>query len=346
MTKRGNELFLQVYGVAVALLVAMAAGSVLILIFGQSPANVYGVLLSKTWGNAHGIGQTLFKSTPLIFTGLSVALAFRAGLFNIGCEGQLLVGSFACALVGSALPMSTPALLAVPLAIAVAGLAGGALGAIPGALRAYTGSHEVINTIMLNFIASAAVLWAGNRFFFVEETTHTAEIVSTAELPSLGISGSALNGSFFLAFACAGLFWVLMDRSRRGFELRAVGLSPLAAENAGIDVRRSIVVAMTLSGAIAGIVGANFVLGYKHYFEEGLGRGMGFMGIAVALLGRNNPIGIIFAALLFGTLSNGGLEVNAFVPKELIEVLQAVIILAVAITSATTQRALAKGGAS
>lgn len=346
MTKRGNELFLQAYGIAVALLVTMAAGSILILVFGQSPLTVYGVLFSETWGNSHGIGQTLFKSTPLIFTGLSVALAFRAGLFNIGCEGQLLVGSFACALVGSAFPESTPALVAVPIAIAAAAIAGGALGAIPGALRAYTGAHEVINTIMLNFIASAAVLWAGNRYFFVEETTHTNDIIAAAELPTFGIAGSALNWSFVLALACAALFWVFMDRSRRGFELRTVGLSPLAAENAGIDVRRSIVVAMTLSGAVAGVVGANFVLGYKHYFEEGLGSGMGFMGIAVALLGRNNPIGIVFAALLFGTLSNGGLEVNAFVPKELIEVLQAVIILAVAITAATTQRALARGGAS
>jgi len=236
-------------------------------------------------------------------------------------------------------------MVAVPLAIFVAALAGGMLGAIPGALRAYTGSHEVINTIMLNFVASAGVLWAGNRFFFVKETTHTPEIISGAHLPALGMAESAANWSFVLALIAAGLFWFLMDRSRRGFELRAVGLSPLAAENAGIDVRRSIVIAMTLSGAMAGVVGANYVLGYKHYYEEGLGRGMGFMGIAVALLGRNNPIGIVAAALLFGTLAHGGLAVNAFVPKELIEVLQAVIILAVAITSATTQRALAKEGA-
>jgi general nucleoside transport system permease protein len=334
--------FLQAYGVILALLVAMAAGSLLILAFGQSPLKVYGVLLASTWGDSYGIGQTIFKATPLIFTGLSVALAFRAGLFNIGCEGQLLMGCFACALVGLWLPASTPVLLAVPLAIAAAAGAGAALGAIPGALRAYTGSHEVINTIMLNFVASALVLWAGNRFFFVEETTHTGEIISAVRLPGLGLAESAANGSFLLALLAAGFFWILMDRSRRGFELRALGHSPRAAENAGIDVRRSIVVAMSLSGALAGAVGANYVLGYKHYFEEGLGRGMGFMGIAVALLGRNHPIGIVAAALLFGTLSQGGLAVNAFVPKEIIEVLQAVIILAVAITAAGTRRALAR----
>lgn len=338
-------LLLQGYGVALALLVAMAAGSVLILAFGQSPAQVYGVLLASTWGDSYGIGQTLFKSTPLIFTGLSVALAFRAGLFNIGCEGQLLVGSFACALVGLALPASTPPVLAVLLAILAAVVAGGMLGAIPGALRAYTGSHEVINTIMLNFVASAAVLWAGNRYLFVKETTHTEEIISAARIPGLGLAESAANWSFVLALLAALAFWFLMDRSRRGFELRTVGHSPRVAENAGIHVKRSIVIAMTLSGAMAGAVGANYVLGYKHYFEEGLGSGMGFMGIAVALLGRNHPVGIVLAALLFGTLAHGGLAVNEYVPKELIDVLQAVIILAVAIMAAQTSRSLGRRGA-
>jgi simple sugar transport system permease protein len=345
MTRGQQKLLIQAYGIAVALLVALAAGSLLILLFGQSPARVYAVLVASTWGDGYGVGQTIFKSTPLIFTGLSVALAFRAGLFNIGCEAQLLVGSFACALVATALPESMPGVVAIPLAIAAAAAAGGAMGAIPGALRAYTGSHEVINTIMLNFIAAAAVLWAGNRFFFVEETTHTTEVATSTWLPSLGLGVSAANWSFLLALVVAGLFWFFMDRSRRGFELRALGHSQGAAENAGIHVKGSIVIAMTLSGAIAGLVGANYVLGYKHYFEDGMGRGMGFMGIAVALLGRNNPIGIVAAALLFGTLAHGGLAVNAFVPKELIEVLQAVIILAVAITAAQTRRTLAKVGA-
>jgi len=341
--RQQQEMMLQAYGVMLALLVAMAAGSLLILSFGQSPAQVYGVLLKSTWGDSYGFGQMLFKSTPLILTGLSVALAFRAGLFNIGCEGQLLVGGFACALLGTALPDATPGLIAIPLCILAAASAGGALGALPGALRAYTGAHEVINTIMLNMIAGAAVLWAGNRFFFVSETTHTGEVTSSAWIPTLGLGQSAANWSFVVALALAAAFWFFMDRTRRGFELKTVGFSPGAAENAGIDVRRSIVIAMTMSGALAGVVGANYVLGYKHYFEDGMGRGMGFMGIAVALLGRNNPIGIVFAALLLGTLSHGGLAVNAFVPKELIDILQAVIILAVAITSAQTQRSLARG---
>ncbi len=337
MNERVRSGLSQAYGVVVALLVAAAAGSVLILAFGQSPAQVYGVLLASTWGDSYGFGQTLFKSTPLMFTGFSVAIAFRAGLFNIGCEGQLLVGSFLCALVAGALPSSTPAMVAIPLAVAAAAVGGGLLGAIPGALRAYTGAHEVINTIMLNFIASAFVLWAGNRFFFVEETTHTSEVIASSWLPNLGLGASAANASLVLAL-CVGLFfWFFMDRSRRGFELRTLGLSQGAAENAGINVGRSIVVAMTISGAMAGLVGANYVLGYKHYFEAGMGAGTGFMGIAVALLGRNSPLGIIAAALLFGTLSHGGLAVNAFVPKEIVEVLQAVIILSLVMTAAKSR---------
>lgn len=343
MSRDRQVMLLQAYGVILALLVAMAAGSLLILSYGQSPAQVYGVLLKSSWGTSHGVGETLFNTTPLIFTGLSVALAFRAGLFNIGCEGQLLVGGFACALLGSALPEATPGLIAIPLCVLAAAGAGGALGAVPGVLRAYTGAHEVINTIMLNMIAGAAVLWAGNRYFYVSETTHTTEVVSSAWIPNLGLGQSSANWSFGLALLFAGLFWFFMDRTRRGFELKTVGFSLGAAENAGIDVRRSIVVAMTISGALAGVVGANYVLGYKHYFEHGMGSGMGFMGIAVALLGRNNPIGIIFAALLLGTLSSGSLAVSGFIPKELIEVLQAIIILAVAITSAQTERILAKG---
>jgi simple sugar transport system permease protein len=328
----------EAYIIAVALLVAMAAGSILILLFGQSPAQVYGVLLANTWGDAYGFGQVLFKSTPLIFTGLAVALAFKAGLFNIGGEGQMMTGAFVTALVAAAVPDSMPAIVALPLAVGAGAIAGGVVGAIPGALKAYFGAHEVINTIMLNFICGALILWWGNGYFFVEETTHTHAIASSTIVPSLGLGRSHANWSFVLAIFTAVAAWYFLERTRRGFELRALGLSAGAAENAGVPTHRAIIVAMALSGAIAGMVGANFVLGYKHYFEEGIGRGFGFMGIAVALLGRNHPVGIIFAALLFGTLSHGGLAVNQLVPKELVDVLQAIIILSVAATSSEVRR--------
>ncbi|MFO0745143.1 MAG: ABC transporter permease [Myxococcota bacterium] len=328
---------------AIALLVAMAAGSLLILAYGESPARVYGTLLSETWGSAYGIGQVLFKATPLIFTGLAVAFAYRTGLLNVGAEGQMAVGAFATAAVAAALPAATPALVAVPLAVLAGAAAGGLLGALPGWLRARFGAHEVITTIMLNFIVTALVLWVGRSGAFVTETTHTGAIAEGATLGSLGLGTSAANTSFFLALIAALWAAWFFARTRTGFEWRVLGQSPSAAEAAGIHVRRAIVLAMAVSGALAGAVGANTVLGDKHYFEEGLGRGAGFMGIAVALLGRSHPLGVVLAALLFGTLSHGGFAVNALVPRELVEVLQAVIILALIATSAALRNRLAAG---
>jgi ABC-type uncharacterized transport system permease subunit len=334
----------EVYTILVALTVAALAGALLTIVVGQSPIEVYSRLIVRTLGDGYSFGQVIFKSTPLIMTGLSVALAFHVGLFNIGAEGQMVAGSFATALCGMALPQGTPWPIALPLCVAAGMLAGGGLAAIPGVLKARYGAHEVINTIMLNFIAMAMVLWLGNEYLFLPETTHTADIVPGAHLSPLGSSGSAANTSFILAIVAAVLVHLFLQKTRVGFEWRAVGLSPRAAENGGVNVNRAIIGGMATAGALAGMCGANFVLGYKHYFEEGMGRGVGFMGIAVALLGRNHPIGIIAAALLFGTLSQGGLAVNSLVPKELVDVLQAVIILAVAATAATMRRRYARKG--
>lgn len=333
----------EIYTIVIALLVALVAGSAFILIVGQSPADVYGLLLARTWGNAYGFGQVLFKTTPLIMTGLSVAVAFRVGLFNIGAEGQMIIGSFATAMCAMTLPAATPGLIAIPLSIAVGMVAGGLMGAIPGVLKARYGAHEVINTIMLNFIITAVVLWLGNDFLFLPETTHTSVIIDNAQISQLGFDGSAANMSILLAIAAAVGVHFVFQHTRLGFEWHAVGLNPRAAENGGINVYASVVGSMVAAGALAGAVGANYVLGYKHYFEEGMGRGVGFMGIAVALLGRSHPIGIIAAALLFGTLSQGGLAVSELVPKELVDVLQAVIILSVAATSAHMRRIWARG---
>jgi len=180
--------------IAIALLAAAAAGSLLILAYGQSPAAVYRLLFNSTWTSQHGIGQVLFKATPLVLTGLSVALAFRAGLFNIGAEGQLAVGAFATAVAGAWLPIDTPAALALPLALAAGALAGALWGAIPGALKAWTGAHEVINTIMMNFIAVALVAYFG-RAVFQPATVRTAEIGAWATLPRLDTWFPSLRGS-------------------------------------------------------------------------------------------------------------------------------------------------------
>jgi ABC-type uncharacterized transport system permease subunit len=326
-----------------ATLIALAAASALILAVGGAPLPVYRLLLAGTWGNGYGIGQVLFKTTPLIFTGLAVSLALRAGLFNIGAEGQLTVGAFLTALVG-AHAASLPAVVAVPLAV-VAGAAGGALvGAIAGALKAWRGAHEVINTIMLNFIVRAVMVGLGAHFF-EREQIHTTPIAASAWLPRLSrfvpaLHGSAANVSLALALAVALAAWWLVERTRAGFRLRAVGASPAAAATGGISVPRVQFFALALSGAVAGLVGANFVLGYKHYYEDGFSGGIGYIGIAVAVLGGARPLGVVLAALLFGTLSQGALAVNAVVPKEIVDVLTAVIIFTVAAASPAVRRRL------
>jgi len=344
------ELRTSILAPAMALLIAMAAGNLLVLIYGESPLRVFAALLEGTWGNPYGIGQVLFKATPLIFTGLAVAIPFRAGLFNIGAEGQLVLGALMAGLVGSALPAGTPWILAIPLVAGAAAVAGAAWGSVPGALKARFGAHEVITTIMLNFVALALANYLVAVHFHQPETLHTAPIVEGARLSRLGafvapLHGSASNMAFFWALAAAGVAWWVLFRTSAGYQIRAMGLSAKAAEFGGISLLRISTLAMALAGACAGLVGVNFVQGYKYYYEDGFSGGVGFMGIAVALLGRNHPVGVVLAALLFGTLSQGGLAINALVPKEIVEILQAVIILAVVMASKEVRRVLLREGA-
>jgi general nucleoside transport system permease protein len=313
-----------------AVALALMAGGVMMLALGQPPLEIYALMARESFGTGYGLGQTLFKATPLMFTGLSVALAFRAGLFNVGAEGQLYLGGFAAALTGAALP-GLPAPLAPLAALAAAALAGGAWGAIPGLLKARFGAHEVINTILLNFIAFSLVSYGG-RFVFQPATVRTATLAPAFALPRLdalapALHGAPLNAALPLALLVAVLVQALLFRTRLGFELRAVGLNAPAAQAGGISIGRIQVTAMALAGAVAGLGGANFVLGYKHFFELGFSGGAGFLGIAVALLGRNQPLGVTLAALFFGALAYGGLVINQRVPKEIVEVLQGLVIL-------------------
>ena len=335
----------------VALLVALVVGDILILSFGEAPGQVYRLLLDGTWGNPYGFGQVLFKATTLIFTGLAVTLGLRAGLFNIGAESQLAMGGFTAAMAGLALSQGVPALIAIPICIVAAAAGGGAVGAIPGVLKARFGAHEVIVTIMLNFIVLAFLNWIVAARLAVPETLHTAEIRAGA-VPRLSgtmdaFHGSAGNWTILVALAAAGLVWWYLERTRGGYELRAVGLQPDAAEYGGIRVGGVWIRAMTLAGALAGMGGINHVLGYKHYYEDAFAGGAGFLGIAVALVGRNHPLGVVLAALFFATLSQGGLAINALVPKTMVEVLQGIVILAVATAVPEVRRMLrsAAGGA-
>lgn len=313
-----------------AVAASLLAGSAFIVAIGEDPVAIWTLLFAEAFGTGYGLGQTLFKATPLLFTGLAVALGFRAGLFNIGAEGQLYLGGFAAGLAGLALA-GLPAPLPLLGCAAAAALAGGAWGAIPGALKARFGAHEVINTIMLNFVAFALVSYLG-RPHFQFESVRTAELPAAAWIPRLdallpALRGSPANLSLLIGALLALAAGAFLFRTRRGFELRAVGLNAPAAEAGGIRVGPAQVTALTLSGAIAGLGGLNFVNGYKHWFELGFSGGAGFLGIAVALIGRNHPAGVAIAALFFGALSYGGLVVNRRVPKELVEVLEGIVIL-------------------
>ena len=324
-----------------AVVVALGLGGVFIAAIGQNPFEVYGLMFRESLGTGYGLGQTLFRATPLVFTGLAVALGFRTGLFNIGTEGQLYLGGFAAAMVGATLS-SWPAWALLPLAMLAAAAAGAVWGAIPGVLKGRFGAHEVINTIMLNFISFALVAWFG-RFVYQTATVRTAEIGAGAVIPRLGellplFKGTPANLSILVALVMAAGTGTLLFRTRRGYELRAVGLNAPAAEYGGISIGRTQTLALALSGAIAGLGGINFVLGYKHYFEQGFSAGAGFLGIAVALIGRNHPAGVILAALFFGALSYAGLVINERVPREMVDILQGLIILSAIATQQVLER--------
>ena len=328
----------------VALVVALVAGDLLIMAYGQAPGVVWRALLEGTWGNSYGFGQVLYKATTLACTGLAVAVGLQAGLFNIGAEGQLAAGGFGAGLVGLMLPAGTPALIAVPLCVLAALVAGGAVGSVPGILRARFGAHEVIVTIMLNFIVLALLNYFVSAKLHVPETLHTPEIHAGAVARLSGtfdaFHGSAANWTIVIVLLAAAFVWGFLFRTRAGYELRAVGLQSDAAEYAGIRAGRVWFSAMAMSGALAGLGGINFVLGYKNYYEDGFTGGAGFLGIAVALIGRNNPVGVLLAALFFATLSQGGLAINAMVPKQMVEVLQGIVILAVATAVPEVRRLL------
>lgn len=324
----------------VAVVAAFIVGGILILIIGDNPVEAYGLLIGSALSWPDGIGYTLFYATPLIFTGLAVLVAFRCGLLNIGAEGQLYFASFVIAWVGITFA-NLSAWLLVPMCFFAAILAGGAWGAIPGFLKARFGSHEVINTIMLNFVAVALVSYFTQYHYKIpgDPIMETSEIGAGAHIARLGkfIPGLPeripVNLAFLLALICCGLVYLFLWRTKWGYELRATGTNPTAAEYGGISVRKQIVVAMTISGALAGMVGINEVLGYRYRYYDGFSDNYGFTGIAVALLGRNHPVGVIISALLFAVLQRGGIPVDAFtehVTKDIVQIIQATIILFVA----------------
>jgi simple sugar transport system permease protein len=330
---RGNQVRASFRVVAISLLASLALGSVLIILAGKSPAEVWVAMVTRTLGDEYALGQVIYKATSLVLTGLAVSIALDAGLFNIGAEGQLIAGVLACACTGAALPAGTPALVAVPLCALAAAAAGAAIGAVTGVLRVVRGAHEVITSIMLNAIVGGVALYIGNRFLF-GSTTRGPTIAPGAELPHLGLAESAANTSVVIAAAAAAAIWWLRARTTWGRAWRVVGDSPEAARATGVAVGRTQIVVLAASGGLAGLAATNLVMGHEHAFETGLGAGSGFLGISVALLGRSHPAGVVVAALLLGLLSTSGLVIGNMVPKEVTEVMQGVVVLAVATTTA------------
>ena len=346
----------------IAVILALLVGAIVIILIGENPVFVYKTLFSNAIGNRDGWGNVLFRATPLIFTGLTVAFAFRCGLFNIGGEGQMYIGTFLATWVGFTFT-NLPAFLLIPLCILTAAAGGALWAAIPGILKAKMGVHEVIITIMMNWIAAsltfflvlkfkaaptAAMVTAGVK----QMIPHTSEIAQAARLPRLYTilkflninfpSYNQVNVSFFIAIGAAILAYYILWKTNLGYEIRAVGYSPLAAEYGGISVGKNIILAMMISGAFAGLVGTNEVMGFKYRWRQELFTGLGFNGIAVALLGKNHPLGVVLAAILFGILNYGGAIVNIFtagrIPRELIMVLQAVIVIFVVISDEVVKR--------
>jgi simple sugar transport system permease protein len=304
---------------------------------------VLSVIVKSAFGSTFDIGTTLFYATPLIFTGLSVAVAFHAGLFNIGAEGQLNLAALACSAAALAVP-SLPGWIAPFFALGCGCLMGAFWGWIPGWLRTRRGSHEVINTIMLNFISAALVSWAITAYWQNPEVQNpeTKMLGENYFLrswdPVARLFGDApASLAFPLAVFVAVLIWVFLWRTPWGFELRACGTNEKAAATAGIDVARTRQWAMALAGALAGCVALGEILGGVGKFRLGFSPEYGFIGIAVALLARNHPIGIIFSALLFGALHKGAADLDIeteHVTRDLSLVIQALVILCVALAGA------------
>jgi ABC-type uncharacterized transport system permease subunit len=319
---------------------AFLVSGVIVLILGENPLDALELLLFGAFGYEEAVGYTLYYTTNFIFTGLAVAVAFHCGLFNIGGEGQAYLGGLGVGLVGLYLGF-LPTPLVILLAILAAAVFGGFWAFIPGWLQARRGSHVVITTIMFNFIAAAVMTYVMVNLLIKpgQQSPESATFPESAWLPRLHevlgaigieIARSPLNLSFLFALICCVLVWLFVWKTRQGYALRVVGQNEAAAVYGGISPARQIMIAMTISGALAGFVALNEILGSQHRLILGFTGGYGFVGIAVALMGRNHPAGIVLAALLFGALYQGGSELSFDMPtisRDIVVVIQGLVIL-------------------
>ena len=344
----------QLLALLASLAIALIAGSLLIIAYGESPITVYSSILEASAGSVDGIGYVLAIATPLIFSALAVAICFKGGMFNIGVEGQYLVAMVTAAWAEEELGF-LPGPLLVPTVLIAAMLGGMLWAAVPGILKVKTGAHEVVTTIMMNGIAVSLVAWAINFPLKFTDAPEGAFVdLRTNQFPEQGLAGDIghsfgvtpgahLSWLLFLAIGAAILVWFLIRRTRLGYEARAVGSSPGSAKAGGVSIGSTQLRLFLLSGALAGLVGMQQILADRGYLPQNYVVALGFTGIAVAFLGQNNPIGIIFAAILWGVLSRGevALQIESEVPREFIIILQGILILSVVITYQIAKRRLA-----
>jgi general nucleoside transport system permease protein len=322
-----------------AILTAVIIGGIIIIIVGGDPIRAYAGLIQGSFGSTKALSETTVWATPYIFAGLAVALAFKGGLFNIGAEGQLAVGAVFSALIGYALPgwlgFDLPLIIHLPLTVIIGMLMGGVWAGIVGWLKAYTGGHEVINTIMMNYIALNTTSFLLNGVMKDPSPTNviarTPLIADSARMPEI-FEGLRIHWGFILALLVAFFIWWLLNKTTLGFEIRTVGLNPDAAKYAGINVKRITILTMVFSGMLAGLAGSIEVTGLNYRHELGFSIGYGFDAIAIALLGKSHPLGVVLASFLFAAMRNGATRMQFLtqLPVDLISMLQALILLFVA----------------
>jgi simple sugar transport system permease protein len=314
-----------------AVCAAFLVGAVILWVVGHPVGDTFYHLFRGAFGCRIAIGTTLTRATPLIFTGLAFSVAFKCGLFNIGAEGQLHVGAFAAAWVGFALP-PLPPVIHITLAFAAGAAAGALWAAVPAVLKAKRGVHEVVTTMMLAHVGVLLTRYlVFGPFRGVGPIPHTERIASTAELARI-MPPTQLSTALFIALLFAFAVYLFLWKTSHGYGIRAAGLNPIAAEAGGVPVSRSIILALLLSGALAGLGGTGEILGVFRRFIDGFSPGLGWMGIGVGLLGRLHPIGVVLAALLFGALHVGGIAVDLAtgVSRDITVVMQALVILFIA----------------
>lgn len=317
-----------------AIFTALVISSIAILLSGSSPIKAFSALAIGAFGSRDNFIVTIIKSTPLIIAGLGVALAFRGGLFNIGVEGQLFIGSIAAVIVGTNVDL--PKIINVPLILAAGAIAGALLAALSGYLKARFGAHEVITTIMMNFIVLRIITWAIGANGPLRKPSsvvpETRSLLESARLPIL-IPDTYLHMGIIIALVLAVLVYFFLFRTVWGVEIRTVGKNLNAAKYIGINVNRNIIFTMALSGGLAGLAGAIQVMGIPPYnFTTGFNVGYGFDSLAVAVLGSIHPVGVVFSAFLFGAMDAGSrlMQLRAKVPIDIITLLQGLILMFVA----------------